>query len=51
MVPPPPPGSAEEDIYFRTPPGWLAKYLEKNGPDKLFPAEGTTVVVFKRVKE
>ena len=24
---------------FKTPAGWLAKYLEKNGSGKLFPAE------------
>lgn len=24
---------------FKTPAGWLAKYLEKNGSDRLFPAE------------
>jgi hypothetical protein len=24
--------------YFKTPPGWLAKYLAKNGPDNLFNA-------------
>jgi hypothetical protein len=22
--------------YYKTPPGWLAKYLERNGPEKLY---------------
>jgi hypothetical protein len=35
------------DGYYKVPPGWLAKYLEKNGPDALFhdrsPSQSTRV--------
>jgi hypothetical protein len=34
-------GPGQPAPYFKTPPGWLAKYLEQHGPEKLFdePAE------------
>jgi hypothetical protein len=34
-------GEGQIAPYFKTPPGWLAKYLEQHGPEKLFgePAE------------
>ncbi|HJZ53920.1 MAG TPA: hypothetical protein VKE74_03130 [Gemmataceae bacterium] len=40
--------NATEDAY-KTPPGWLAKYLTEKGPDKLFPPPYVTV--YRRVKE
>jgi hypothetical protein len=35
--------------YSRTPPGWLAKYLEKNGPQAIF--NGKNVEEYQRVKK
>ena len=35
------------EIFFKTPPGWLAKYLEKNGPESLY---GKSVLVLKKKK-
>jgi hypothetical protein len=34
---------------FQTPIGWLAKYLDKDGPDKIF--DGTNVLVLTREKK
>lgn len=38
-----------EGIPFQTPPGWLGKYLEKNGPQALY--DGTNVQLWRRPKE
>jgi hypothetical protein len=35
--------------YFKTPPGWLAKYLEKNGPETLY--DGTYKAEWVRAKK
>ena len=35
--------------YFKTPPGWLAKYLEKSGPKTLY--NGTNVQEWRRQKK
>jgi hypothetical protein len=35
--------------YFKTPPGWLAKYLEKSGPQTLY--NGTNVQEWRRPKK
>jgi hypothetical protein len=35
--------------YFKTPPGWLAKYLEKSGPRTLY--NGTNVQEWRRPKK
>jgi hypothetical protein len=35
--------------FFKTPPGWLATYLEKNGPQTLY--DGTNVFGLRRVKK
>ena len=35
--------------YFKTPPGWLAKYLEKSGPKTLY--NGTNVQEWRRPKK
>jgi hypothetical protein len=37
--------------YFKTPPGWLAKYLEKNGPDTVFNAGRENVQELRRLKQ
>ena len=34
---------------YDTPPGWLAKYLTENGPDKMFPPAYSTV--YRRMKD
>ena len=39
---------AKDGDYFKTPAGWLARYLEKTGPDKVY--DGTNVERRKRVK-
>jgi tetratricopeptide (TPR) repeat protein len=36
------------DQFFKTPPGWLAKYFEKNGPEKLY--NGKNVRKWQRPK-
>jgi hypothetical protein len=38
-----------EKDYFKTPPGWLAKYLEKSGPQTLY--DGANVGVLRRSKK
>jgi hypothetical protein len=38
----------EADNYFKTPAGWLAKYLEKDGPEAIF--DGSNVDHRKRAK-
>jgi hypothetical protein len=40
--------TATDDAYG-TPPGWLAKYLTENGPEKLFPPAYSTV--YRRMKD
>jgi hypothetical protein len=36
-------------LYFKTPPGWLAKYLEKSGPEPLY--KGADVQKWQREKK
>jgi hypothetical protein len=40
--------NATDDAY-QTPPGWLAKYLTANGPEKLFPP--TEAIAYRRAKK
>jgi hypothetical protein len=41
--------SVDKDTHFKIPAGWLAKYLEKNGPEKLFPeAEAKRLIRVKK---
>jgi hypothetical protein len=42
-------GRTAADDAYQTPPGWFAKYLRVNGPEKLFNPEYQTV--YRRVKE
>jgi tetratricopeptide (TPR) repeat protein len=39
----------EGTMYFKTPPGWQAKYLEKNGPERLY--NGKNVSEWQRPKK
>jgi hypothetical protein len=44
------PGDGTKPLeYFRTPAGWLAKYLDKTGPKKIF--DGTNELVLARKKK
>ena len=42
-------GGGKPIDFFATPAGWLAKYFEKNGPEKLF--DGTNSLELKREKK
>jgi hypothetical protein len=40
---------AMQGEFYKTPPGWLAKHLEKNGPDGIFTKK--ELLTYKRVKK
>jgi hypothetical protein len=40
---------AENGVWYKTPAGWLAKYLEKTGPDKIY--DGSFGWTYRRAKK